>query len=167
MIWSNERWLSFDYTLASNNCLYHRHVFQNEIQNFEYFVPYDFVQILPEYGPNTRIWSKYLMYGEILYFHCPSVSNDNIKCPIGKSIFAVNLPWKLFRAAVANAYTWRLKSICTFIDTYLDHILAKFKPNRRSEMYKILNFCDEKASFLKTICDKLLTCLTPFCKTFL
>ena len=32
-----------------------------------------------------------------------TISNGNIKCPIGKSICVVNLPLKLFRVTVANA----------------------------------------------------------------
>ena len=44
-----------------------------------------------------------------------SISNGNIKCPIGKSIFAVNLPLKLFRATVANADIGSLKSFHTFL----------------------------------------------------
>ena len=39
-----------------------------------------------------------------------SISNGNIKYPIGKSIFAENLPLKLFRVAVANADIESLKS---------------------------------------------------------
>ena len=42
-----------------------------------------------------------------------SISNSNIKYPIGKSNFEVNLPLKLFPAAVANA----------------DHMLVKFDQN--------------------------------------
>ena len=59
-----------------------------------------------------------------------SMSNGNMKCPVGKSIFADNLPLKLFRATVANAATESLKSFYTLFDTYLDHMLAEFKPNR-------------------------------------
>ena len=51
-----------------------------------------------------------------------SVSNGNIKCPIGKSIFAVT--------AVANADTGSLKSLHTLFDTYQDLMLAKFESNR-------------------------------------
>ena len=46
-----------------------------------------------------------------------------------KSIFTVNLPFKLFRATVSNADTRSLKSLSTFLGTYLDHVLAKFEPN--------------------------------------
>ena len=59
-----------------------------------------------------------------------SISNGNIKCPIGKSIFAVNLPLKRFCATVANADIEGLKSLHTLFDKYLDHILVKFKQNR-------------------------------------
>ena len=31
-----------------------------------------------------------------------SISNGNIKCPIGKLSFAANLPLKLFRATIAK-----------------------------------------------------------------
>ena len=42
-----------------------------------------------------------------------STSNGNIKCPIGKSIFAGNLTLKLFRATIANADITSLKSLDT------------------------------------------------------
>ena len=48
----------------------------------------------------------------------------NIKCPIGKQIFAVNFPLKLYRATVANADTGSLKSLHTVFDMYLDHMLV-------------------------------------------
>ena len=46
-----------------------------------------------------------------------SVGNGNIKWLIGKSIFAVNLPLKLFRATVVNTDTGSLKSLHTLFDT--------------------------------------------------
>ena len=49
-------------------------------------------------GPNTN----QIMWGR-LWTSNVSISNDNMKCLIGKPIFAVMLPLKLFRAAVANA----------------------------------------------------------------
>ena len=58
-----------------------------------------------------------------------NVSNGNLKYPIGKSIFAVNLPLKLSRATVVNANTESLKSLHTLFDTYLDYMLAKFESN--------------------------------------
>ena len=76
--------------------------------------------------------------------------HGNIKFPIGKSIFAVNLPLKLFRATVANAYIGSLKFL-TLFDKYVDHMLVKFELfNRNRE--------------LKTIFVKA---LTPFWKMFL
>ena len=44
-----------------------------------------------------------------------SISNGKIKCPIGKSFFAVNLALKLFHATVANTDTESPKSLHTFI----------------------------------------------------
>ena len=69
-----------------------------------------------------------------------SVSNGNLICPIGKSIFAVNMPLKLFRANVTNANTESLKSLHTFFDTYLDYMLAKFEPNRIVRNIQNLSF---------------------------
>ena len=65
-----------------------------------------------------------------LYTSNVSVSNGAIKCLIGKSVSPVKLPLKLFRATVANDDTGSLKSFQTLFDTYLDHMLAKFEPNR-------------------------------------
>ena len=45
--------------------------------------------------------------------------------PDRKISFAVNLPFKLFRATVANADTGSLKSF----HMYLDYILVKFEAN--------------------------------------
>ena len=44
-----------------------------------------------------------------------SISNYNTKYPIGKSIFAVNLPLKLFPATIANADIGSLKSLHKFL----------------------------------------------------
>ena len=44
-----------------------------------------------------------------------SISNDNIKCSIGKSVFAVNFPLKLCHATVAKADIGSLKSLHTFL----------------------------------------------------
>ena len=100
---------------------------------------------------------------ERLYTSNGSVSDGNLKYPSGKSIFAVNLPLKFFRATVANANTERLKSLHTFFDTYLDYILAKFEVNLTVRNVQKLIFWQKPCSF-KTIFDKN---LTPFCKTFL
>ena len=55
-----------------------------------------------------------------------SISNGNMKYPIRKSIFAANLPVKLFPATVANADIGSLKSLHTFLRKCLFHMLVKF-----------------------------------------
>ena len=93
-----------------------------------------------------RFWTSYI-----------SVSNGNIKYPVGNSIFAANLPLKLFRAAVANTDIEILKSLHTLFDTYLDHMLAKFKPSRivwNVQNFSFLTKKKKKKEFLKTIYDK-------------
>ena len=91
-----------------------------------------------------------------------SISKGNIKCPIGKSIFAVNLPLKLFRATVANDEIGSLKSLSTFLTKCLYHMLVKFEQNRMAQA-TILSFLTKSRGF-KTIFDKA---LMPFWKTFL
>ena len=83
-----------------------------------------------------------------------SVSNGNIKCPVGNSIFAGNLPLKLFRATVANADTESLKSLCTLFYTYLDNILAKFEPNRTLQNGQNFEVLDKIPRFLKPFLTK-------------
>ena len=52
---------------------------------------------------------------ERLFTSNVSIINGNyIKCPIGKSIFAINLPLKLFRATIANVDIESLNSLHTF-----------------------------------------------------
>ena len=53
----------------------------------------------------TSMWSKHVSNNVGRDFRLPnvSISNGNIKCLIGKSIFAVKLLLKLFRATIANA----------------------------------------------------------------
>ena len=63
------------------------------------------------------------------FIKCGYASIGNRKGPIGKSVFAENLPLQLFRVTVANADTENLKSLHTLFDTYLDYMLAKFEPN--------------------------------------
>ena len=60
------------------------------------------------------------LYISILTFSV-SISNGNIKYPMGKSIFAVNLPFKLFRVSGANADTESLKSLDAFLKIYLPY----------------------------------------------
>ena len=49
--------------------------------------------------------------------------------PIGKSLFAVNLPLKLFSATVANAGIGSLKSLHAFLKKCLYHMPVKFEQN--------------------------------------
>ena len=72
------------------------------------------------------------------------MSNGNIKYPIGKSIFAVNLPLKLFPATVANADIGSLKSLHTLFDKYLDHMLMKFEGNCMVQTTRNSEFFDKK-----------------------
>ena len=50
-----------------------------------------------------------------MYGDTAGISNSNIKYPIRKSIFVVNLPLKLFPATIANADIGSLKSLHTFL----------------------------------------------------
>ena len=56
-----------------------------------------------------------------------SISNGTIKHPVEKSIFAVNLPLNISPATVANADVGSLKSLHTFFDKYLEHMLVEFE----------------------------------------
>ena len=76
-----------------------------------------------------------------------SISNTNIKCPIRKSIFAVNLPLKLFRATVANADTGSLKSPPAFLKRCLNRMLVKFKQNRMVQTTRNFELFDKKTVF--------------------
>ena len=76
-----------------------------------------------------------------------SISNGDIKYPIEKSIFAVNLPLKLFRAAIANADIGSLKSLHTLFDNYLDHMLVKFEQNRMVETTRNFELFEKKNGF--------------------
>ena len=104
-----------------------------------WFGPYDFVQISPACGPNTY----QIMYGETLDFQC-----QHQQCPIWKSIFAVNLPLKLFRATVDNADIGNLKSLHTFLKNCLYHMLVKFEQNRMVQTTRKFELFDEKPGFL-------------------
>ena len=70
-----------------------------------------------------------------------------MKYPIGKSIFAVNLPLKLFPATVANADIGSLKSLHTLFDKYLDHMLVKFEQNRMVQTTRNFELFDKKPGF--------------------
>ena len=96
---------------------------------------------------------------ERLYTSNVSISNGKIKCPIGKSIFAVNLPLKLFRATVANADIGSLKSLHTFLKKCLYHMPVKSERNRMVQTTRNFELFDKKPGFFITIFDKK---LTPF-----
>ena len=90
-----------------------------------------------------------------------SISNGNIKFQIGKSNFALNLPFKLFPATVANADIESPKSFHTLFDKCSDYMLVKFDQNRMVQNIQNFELFDKKCL---TIFDKA---LTPFWKTFL
>ena len=96
-------------TLASNNFIMtiYRNFFQYGVKTYskmfnhfcqKYFVLYGFIKNSPACGSNAY----QIMYRDFRLTMLASLYG-NIKCPIGKSIFLVNLPLKLFCATVANA----------------------------------------------------------------
>ena len=99
----------------------------------------------------TSMWSKNLSNNVWRDFYTSnvSISNGNIKCPIGKSIFAVNLLLKLFRAIVANAdmYIGSPKSLHTLLDEYWDHILVQFEQNYMIQTTQNVELFDKKRDF--------------------
>ena len=130
--------------------------FCQKAQNFVCFGAYDFVQISPARGPNTY----QIMHGETLDFHCQQQQYSNIKCPIGKSIFAVDLRLKLFRVTIANADIGSLKSL----HTLLKNCWWNLNKIVWSKLHEILRGFFDKKPFFITIFDKE---LTPFWKRFL
>ena len=79
------------------------------------------------------------MYGETLDFNV-SITNGNINYPIGKSIFAVNLPSKVFRATVTNVdigslsfSIHSLQNVCSTCKWNLNKIVW-------SKLHEILSF---------------------------
>ena len=116
------------------------------------------VQTIRFCSNSTSMWSKYLSNNVLRDFRFP-----DFQCPIGKSIFAVNLPLKLFPATIANADIRNLKSpinsfenVCTICQWNLNKIIW-------SKLHKILSFLTKNQVFI-TIFDKE---LMPFWKTFL
>ena len=75
------------------------------------------------------------------------INNSNINCLIGKLIFAINLPLKVFSAPVASTENGSLNSLYTLFNTYLEHMLTKFGPNRIVRNVHNLN-CLTKTEFL-------------------
>ena len=85
-----------------------------------------------------------------------SCSNGNIKYPIGRSIFALNLLLKLFPATVANHANWKSKVSPTFLKECLYHMLVKFEQNRRPmvQTTKKIELFDKNKMFLKLFLTK-------------
>ena len=73
-----------------------------------------------------------------------SINNGNIKYPIGKSIFSVNLQLKLFPAPVANADIGSLNSFHTFLEKCLNYMLVKFVQNRMVQTTQYFDLFDQK-----------------------
>ena len=69
------------------------------------------------------------------------------------------MPLILCRATVAKADTGDLKSLHTLFDTYLDHMLGKFEPNRMVQNVHNFEPFGRKTEFLMFIFDQA---LTPF-----
>ena len=82
-----------------------------------------------------------------------SISNGNIKCPIEKSIFVVNLKLKVFRAIVAYADIGSLSLSIHSLKKCLFHMLVEFEQNRTVQTTRNFDLFDKA--------------LTPFWKTFL
>ena len=114
--------------------------------------------------PLGKICSKQYLGRTRVKISNVSVSNDDLKYAIGKSIFEVNFSLMLFHATVANANSESLKNLHTF-DTYLDYILAKLEPNRNRIVRNVpkIELLDQKRSSFITIVDKA---ETPFLRRF-
>ena len=84
------------------------------------------------------------------------ISNGSIKYPIEKSIFAVNLPLKLFCAIVANADIGSLKSLHIFLKKRLYHMLVQFEQNRMVQTTRNIELLGKKTIVI-TVFDKELT----------
>ena len=91
------------------------------------------------------------------------ISNGNIKYPMGKSIFVVNLPFKLFPATVANADIKSPKSLHTFLKECLYHMLVKFEQNRMVQTTQNFELLTKNLFFL----NHFGKALAPFWKMFL
>ena len=113
---------------------------QNFVQGIRSFEPNDFVQILPACGSNE------IMYGETLDFQPVSLRNGNIKYPIGKSFFAVNLPF--FSATITNSDIRKSKVYMhTLFDKHFDHMLIKLNKIAKFKLHEILSFLTKKMVF--------------------
>ena len=81
----------------------------------------------------------------------------NITYLIGKLIFAVNLPLKLFLATVTNADIGSLKFLHTFFKTclyYMSMMLVKFEQNLMAQTAQNLKLFDKNLFFFLNRFDK-------------
>ena len=74
--------------------------------------------------------------------------------PDQKINFCSKFGIKTFRATVVNAGTRSLTSLHSLFDTYLDHMLAKFEPNRIIQNVENFQLFDKKQSFFKAFLTK-------------
>ena len=91
---------------------------------------------------------NFVLFGPI------SISSSNIKYPIGNSVFAVNLPLKLFHATIANADIGSLKSLHTFLTKCLYHMLVKCEQNRMVQITRNFELFDNNNKKKKRIKKK-------------
>ena len=166
------------FKMASTHCQKWLTIFCQKAQNYVLFAQYDFAQI------STACGLKHLaiMYWETFDTDV-SISSYNIKYPIGKSIFAVNLPSELFRVTVANADIGSIKSLHTLIwKLFVPHankiwtksygpnytkfwaFWQKKKTKQNKTKTKTNKNKNKNTGFFKTIFDKQ---LTPCWKTFM
>ena len=75
------------------------------------------------------------------------VTHGNINYPIGRSIFAVNLPLKLFRDTIVNADIESLKFLHTFLTKCLYHMLVKCEQIRIVRTTRNLELFDKNQAF--------------------
>ena len=115
--------------LKNNYCFIYRHVLQNRVnighflnrvfcqkaQHFVHFLPYDLLHISSTCSPNTYQF----MYGDLQ----DQYLQWQIYCNIGFSE-------RSFYVAITDSDIASLKSLRTYFDNYLDHIVAKFEQNR-------------------------------------
>ena len=130
--------------LASNNCLCHWNLFQTDVNTMSKTSKFCKFRTIRFCSNCSSIWLQYLLNNVWKDFRL-LLSASVITT--WKTIFAVNLPFKLFRATVANTNTESLKSLYTLFDTYLDYMLAKFEPNRIVQDIQKLNFWTKNRVF--------------------
>ena len=91
------------------------------------------------------MWSKYFTNNVWRDFRLSMSASAMVASnEIGKSIFAVNLPLKLFYVTVANADIGSLKSLHTSFTKCLYHMLVKFEQNRMVQTTRNFELFDKK-----------------------